>query len=145
PSTEVRSSNPARERPAEEVAHVARYYTRTHEWVTVSDDGVATVGITDFAQQQLGDVVFVELAGTGKLLEAGDGFGTIESVKSASDLISPVAGTIVDVNGDLGGSPEVVNEDPYERGWLIKVKLNGDLSTSLLDEQAYKAETEAQE
>jgi glycine cleavage system H protein len=123
---------------------VARYYTRTHEWVTVDDDGIATVGITDFAQEQLGDVVFVELPPKGKLLEAGDGFGTIESVKSASDLVSPVAGTVVEVNETLAGGPEVVNEDPFGRGWLIKVKLNGDLGGGLLDEQGYRAEVEAQ-
>jgi len=124
---------------------VARYYTRTHEWVTVGDDDVATVGITDYAQEQLGDVVFVELPQTGKLLESGDGFGTIESVKSASDLFSPVAGSVVEVNESLADTPEAVNEDPYGRGWLVKIKLNGDLSGGLLDEQGYKAEIEAQQ
>lgn len=124
---------------------MARYYTRTHEWVSVGDDGVATVGITDYAQEQLGDVVFVELPQTGKLLESGDGFGTIESVKSASDLFSPVAGSVLEVNQTLADSPEVVNEDPFGRGWLIKVKLNGDLGGGLLDEQGYRAEIEAQQ
>ena len=124
---------------------MARYYTRTHEWVTVGDDDVATVGITDYAQEQLGDVVFVELPATGRLLESGDGFGTIESVKSASDLISPVAGSVVEVNESLADTPEAVNEDPYGRGWLVKIKLNGDLSGGLLDEQGYKAEIEAQQ
>ena len=124
---------------------MARYYTRTHEWVTVGDDDVATVGITDYAQEQLGDVVFVELPQTGKLLESGDGFGTIESVKSASDLFSPVAGSVVEVNETLADTPEAVNEDPYGRGWLVKIKLNGDLSGGLLDEQGYKAEIEAQQ
>lgn len=124
---------------------MARYYTRTHEWVAVGDDGIATVGITDYAQEQLGDVVFVELPPKGKLLEAGEGFGTIESVKSASDLFSPVAGSVLDVNDILGDSPEAVNEDPFGRGWLIKVKLNGDLGAGLLDEQGYRAEVEAQQ
>ena len=124
---------------------MARYYTRTHEWVTVGDDDVATVGITDYAQEQLGDVVFVELPQTGKLLKSGDGFGTIESVKSASDLFSPVAGSVVEVNETLADTPEAVNEDPYGRGWLVKIKLNGDLSGGLLDEQGYKAEIEAQQ
>jgi glycine cleavage system H protein len=124
---------------------VTRYYTRTHEWVTVDDDGIATVGITDYAQEQLGDVVFVELPQKGRLLESGDGFGSIESVKSASDLFSPVAGNVVEVNENLADSPEVVNEDPFGRGWLIKIKLNGDLSGGLLDEQGYRAEIEAQQ
>ncbi len=123
---------------------MARYYTRTHEWVTVGDDGIATVGITDYAQEQLGDVVFVELPQQGKLLEAGDGFGTIESVKSASDLFSPVAGSVLEVNQTLADRPETVNEDPFGRGWLIKVKLNGDLGAGLLDEQGYRSEVEAQ-
>lgn len=124
---------------------MARYYTRTHEWVTVGDDGVATVGITDYAQEQLGDVVFVELPQQGRLLESGEGFGTIESVKSASDLFSPVAGSVLEVNSNLSDSPEAVNEDPYGRGWLVKIKLNGDLSGGLLDELGYQAEIEAQQ
>ena len=124
---------------------MARYYTRTHEWVTVGDDGIATIGITDYAQEQLGDVVFVELPQKGKLLEAGEGFGTIESVKSASDLFSPVAGSVLEVNDTLSDSPEAVNEDPFGRGWLIKVTLNGDLGAGLLDEQGYRSEVEAQQ
>lgn len=120
-----------------------RYYTETHEWVTV-DDGVATVGITDFAQAQLGDVVFLELPRVGKLLEAGDSFGVVESVKAASDLYSPIAGSVVEVNESLNTSPEQVNQDPYGEGWLIRVKLNGDVGESLLDEAGYKAMTEGQ-
>lgn len=120
-----------------------RYYTETHEWVTV-DDGVATVGITDFAQAQLGDVVFLELPRVGKLLEAGDSFGVVESVKAASDLYSPVAGSVVEVNESLNSSPEQVNQDPYGEGWLIRVRLNGDVGESLLDEAGYKAMTEGQ-
>jgi glycine cleavage system H protein len=120
-----------------------RYYTETHEWVTV-DDGVATIGITDFAQAQLGDVVFLELPRVGKLLEAGDSFGVIESVKAASDLYSPVAGAVTEVNESLNASPEQVNGDPYGAGWLIRVRLNGDVGEGLLDEAAYRALTEGQ-
>jgi glycine cleavage system H protein len=120
-----------------------RYYTETHEWVAV-DDSVATIGITDFAQAQLGDVVFLELPRVGKLLEAGDSFGVVESVKAASDLYSPVAGTVLEVNESLNSNPERVNEDPYGSGWLIRVELNGDLSQGLLDEAGYKALAEGQ-
>jgi glycine cleavage system H protein len=120
-----------------------RYYTETHEWVTL-DDEVATIGITDFAQGQLGDVVFLELPSIGRALEAGDTIGVIESVKAASDLYSPVAGSVVEVNESLHDSPENVNQDPYGAGWLIKLRLNGDLSQGLLDEAGYKALTEGQ-
>lgn len=120
---------------------VERYYTETHEWVTV-DDSLATIGITDYAQAQLGDVVFLELPRVGKLLEAGDSFGVVESVKAASDLYSPVAGTVAEVNEVLNASPELVNRDPYGEGWLIKVNLNGDLGQGLLDEAGYRSLTE---
>lgn len=120
-----------------------RYYTETHEWVTVQDS-LATLGITDYAQAQLGDVVFLELPRVGKLLEAGDSFGVVESVKAASDLYSPVAGTVSEVNESLNVTPELVNRDPYGEGWLIKVHLNGDLGEGLLDEMGYKALTEGQ-
>ena len=120
---------------------VDRYYTETHEWVTV-DDSLATIGITDYAQAQLGDVVFLELPRVGKLLEAGDSFGVVESVKAASDLYSPVAGTVAEVNEVLNASPELVNRDPYGEGWLIKVNLNGDLGQGLLDEAGYRSLTE---
>lgn len=120
-----------------------RYYTETHEWITV-EDNVATIGITDYAQAQLGDVVFLELPRVGKLVEAGDTFGVVESVKAASDLYSPVAGTVAEVNETLNSEPELVNRDPFGSGWLIKVKLNGDLGEGLLDEAGYKALTEGQ-
>jgi len=120
-----------------------RYYTETHEWVTV-DDSVATIGITDYAQAQLGDVVFLELPRVGKLLEAGDSFGVIESVKAASDLYSPVAGTVTEVNESLNANPELVNRDPFGEGWLIKVNLNGDLGQGLLDDAGYRSLTEGQ-
>ena len=115
-----------------------RWYTESHEWVTLDGD-TATVGITDYAQAQLGDVVYVELPPEGKLLEAGDGFGVIESVKAASDLYSPVAGTVIEVNPALADSPELVNADPLGRGWMIKVRLNRDLSGGLLDEAGYQS------
>jgi glycine cleavage system H protein len=118
-----------------------RYYTETHEWVTV-DDGIATVGITDYAQAQLGDVVFLELPPIGRELEAGDTVGVIESVKAASDLYSPVAGSVVEVNERLSDSPETVNKDPYGAGWMIKVRLNGDLGEGLLDEAGYQSLTD---
>jgi glycine cleavage system H protein len=120
-----------------------RYYTETHEWVEADDD-VATIGITDFAQSQLGDVVFLELPSVGRMLESGDSFGVVESVKAASDLYSPVAGSVVEVNETLNDAPETVNRDPYGAGWLIKVRLNGDLGEGLLDEAGYKAVTEGQ-
>jgi glycine cleavage system H protein len=120
-----------------------RYYTETHEWVQVDGD-VATIGITDFAQSQLGDVVFLELPSVGRMLEAGDSFGVVESVKAASDLYSPVAGAVVEVNEALSDTPETVNREPFEGGWLIKVRLNGDLGEGMLDEAGYKAVTEAQ-
>jgi glycine cleavage system H protein len=120
-----------------------RYYTETHEWVEVDGD-VATIGVTDFAQSQLGDVVFLELPSVGRLLESGDSFGVVESVKAASDLYSPVAGTVVEVNESLSENPETVNRDPYRAGWLIKVRLNGDLGEGLLDESGYKALTEGE-
>ena len=120
-----------------------RYYTETHEWVAV-DDSVATIGITDYAQAQLGDVVFLELPRVGKLLEAGDTFGVVESVKAASDLYSPVAGAVLEVNESLNTNPEQVNDDPYGAGWLIRVQLNGDLGQGLLDEAGCKALSEGQ-
>jgi glycine cleavage system H protein len=120
-----------------------RYYTESHEWVQADGD-VATVGITDFAQSQLGDVVFLELPSVGRMLEAGDSFGVVESVKAASDLYSPVSGSVIEVNQALADRPEIVNREPYEGGWLMKVRLNGDLSEGLLDEAGYKALTEGQ-
>ena len=114
-----------------------RRYTETHEWVDVAD-GVATIGITDFAQSQLGDVVFLELPRQGRKLTAGEAFGVIESVKAASDLYAPVAGTVVEVNDRLAASPELVNKDPLGEGWLIKLQAEGGLPESLLDEAAYQ-------
>ena len=119
-----------------------RQYTKTHEWVTV-DGKTVTMGITDFAQSQLGDVVFLELPSPGRKLAARESFGVIESVKAASDLYSPVAGRVTEVNEKLTAKPELINTDPYGDGWIMKVDLAGELPADLLDEAAYKAVTEA--
>jgi len=119
-----------------------RRYTKSHEWLTV-DGKTATVGITDFAQSQLGDVVFMELPAPGRKLDVGETFGVVESVKAASDLYSPVAGRIAAVNEKLASHPELVNTDPYGDGWILKVELSGGLPSDLLDEAAYKKVAEA--
>lgn len=119
-----------------------RRYSETHEWVSV-EGGTATVGITDFAQAQLGDVVFLELPRKGQRLTAGESFGVVESVKAASDLYSPVTGTVSGVNEKLEASPELVNSDPTGDGWLLKVEIEGDLPATLLDEDGYRSLTEA--
>lgn len=119
-----------------------RRYTKTHEWITVDGKSV-TVGITDFAQSQLGDVVFVELPSSGRKLEAGEAFGVIESVKAASDLYSPVPGRVAAINDKLAAKPELVNSEPYGDGWLVKLELAGELPKDLLDEEAYKKVVEA--
>ena len=119
-----------------------RRYTKTHEWITV-DGKTVTVGITDFAQSQLGDVVFLELPSTGRKLAARESFGVVESVKAASDLYSPVAGKVTAVNDKLLTTPELVNSDPFGDGWILKLELTGDLPSDLLDEAAYKKVTEA--
>jgi glycine cleavage system H protein len=119
-----------------------RRYTKSHEWLTV-DGKTATIGITDFAQSQLGDVVFMELPAAGRKLDVGETFGVVESVKAASDLYSPVAGRITAVNEKLAAHPELVNTDPYGDGWILKVELSGDLPSDLLDEAAYKKVAEA--
>jgi glycine cleavage system H protein len=119
-----------------------RRYTKTHEWVTV-DGKQATIGITDFAQSQLGDVVFLELPSVGRKLGERETFGVIESVKAASDLYAPVAGRIAQVNEKLSAKPELINSDPYGEGWILKLELAGDAPSDLLDEQEYKKLTEA--
>jgi len=120
-----------------------RLYTKSHEWLTVDGKSV-TVGITDFAQSQLGDVVFLELPKAGRKLDAGETFGVVESVKAASDLYSPVSGRVSAVNEQLAGKPELINSDPYGDGWILKLELAGDLPTDLMDEAAYKKSTESQ-
>jgi glycine cleavage system H protein len=119
-----------------------RRYTKTHEWVE-ADGKHATIGITDYAQSQLGDVVFLELPKTGRKLAVGETFGVVESVKAASDLFSPVAGRISEVNEKLAAKPELINSDPFGEGWILKLELTGDLPQDLLDEDAYKKVTEA--
>ncbi|MGH7915912.1 MAG: glycine cleavage system protein GcvH [Candidatus Binataceae bacterium] len=98
-------------------------YSKEHEWVA-TEDSVATIGITDHAQEQLGEIVYIELPSIGEKVSKDDPFGVVESVKAVSDIYAPVSGTVVEVNEDLPESPEVVNEDPYGDGWLIKVKIN---------------------
>ncbi len=121
-----------------------RRYSKTHEWVAV-DGKHATIGITDFAQSQLGDVVFLELPSAGRKVAAREAFGVVESVKAASDLYSPVAGRISAVNDKLASKPELINSDPYGEGWILKLELAGDLPGDLLDEAEYKKLTEATE
>ena len=113
-------------------------YTNEHEWVRVEGD-IAVVGITDYAQGELGDVVFVELPALGTAIKQADAFGTIEAVKAVSDLFAPVSGEVVEINPLLTDAPETVNKDPYGEGWMVKVRLSsaGELA-SLLKADAYK-------
>ena len=119
-----------------------RKYSKDHEWAIVGVDGIARVGISDFAQDQLGDVVFVELPDAGTQLAQFQKMGEIESVKAVSDLMCPIGGEVVEVNSDVVNKPELLNEDPYEQGWLVKVRVS-DLSDvdSLLDAAAYETLT----
>ena len=119
-----------------------RRYTKSHEWLTVEGKSV-TVGITDFAQAQLGDVVFLELPSPGRKLDAGESFGVVESVKAASDLYAPMAGRVTAVNDKLTAHPELVNTDPYGEGWIVKLELSGAPPSDLLDEAEYKKIAEA--
>jgi len=113
-------------------------YTKDHEWLLVDGD-TGTVGITDYAQGELGDVVFVELPAVGRTVNQHETFGTIEAVKAVSDLFAPVAGAIVEVNKDIEKTPELVNKDPYGKGWMVKVKLaNPNDVASLLSAAAYR-------
>ena len=112
-------------------------YSREHEWIRIEGEE-ATVGVTDFAQEELGDVVYVECASVGTVLDFMDVLGTVESVKSVSDLFSPIAGEVVAVNDGLEANPELVNEDCYGAGWIIRLQLDADVDTSsLLDASAY--------
>mgnify|MGYP001268161492 FL=1 len=114
-------------------------YAASHEWVLDNQDGTVTVGITDHAQEALGDVVFVELPEVGQALNKGKEFGVIESVKAASDLYSPVDGEVVEVNEALEDAPETVNDAPYEGGWIMKVRVTDQALEGLLDADAYQA------
>jgi glycine cleavage system H protein len=115
-----------------------RKFAESHEWIEASADGIGTVGISNFAQEALGDIVFVELPAAGRTVAAGDQVAVVESVKSVSDIYSPVSGEIVAVNGDLTGAPETINAAAESKGWLFKIKLSNptELNT-LLDPAAY--------
>jgi len=114
-------------------------YTKDHEWVKL-EGNIATIGITDFAQRELGDIVYIDVTTIGKSLEAGDVFGTVEAVKTVSDLFLPVGGTISELNPALANSPESVNADPYGEGWMVKMVVNNPLDVdALLDVNAYEA------
>jgi len=113
-------------------------YTKDHEWIKVEGD-TATVGVTDFAQHELGDIVFVDINTVGKPLTANEIFGTVEAVKTVSDLYLPVSGTITEVNSELEANPENVNSDPYGKGWMVKMTLDNPADADgLLDAAAYK-------
>lgn len=115
-------------------------YTKDHEWVRVEGD-TATVGVTDYAQSELGDIVYVEIETEGEALDQEEVFGTVEAVKTVSDLFMPVAGEVIAVNEKLADQPELVNSDPYGEGWMIKVKLSDASQVDgLMDADAYKAE-----
>lgn len=114
------------------------HYTKDHEWIKISGDE-ALVGITDFAQNELGDIVYVEIETTGETLSQGDVFGTVEAVKTVSDLFMPISGEVIEVNETLQNAPETVNDDPYEKGWMVKLKVtNPDELGSLLSADQYK-------
>ena len=114
-------------------------YTKDHEWIKIEGD-VATVGITEFAQRELGDIVFVDIDTVGKALQTNDVFGTVEAVKTVSDLFLPLSGTITEFNSSLDTAPEAVNQDPYGAGWMVKMTIaNQDDVANLLDAAGYKA------
>ncbi|HXN52342.1 MAG TPA: glycine cleavage system protein GcvH [Candidatus Acidoferrum sp.] len=122
------------------MAYPANYrYTNQHEWVDVKGD-VATIGITDYAQHELGDVVFVELPKPGAKITVGKSFGTVESVKAVSDIYAPVSGEVVEANADLQNAPEKINSDPHDAAWLVRVRLGNPAELkSLMDAAAYEA------
>ncbi|MDH3708331.1 MAG: glycine cleavage system protein GcvH [Cyclobacteriaceae bacterium] len=114
-------------------------YTKDHEWVLLSDDNTtATIGITDFAQQELGDIVYLEIETEGEEINEGDMFGTVEAVKTVSDLFMPLTGLVNEVNAALVDAPELVNDDPYGEGWMIKITLSDQDTTELLSAEDYK-------
>ena len=111
-------------------------YTKDHEWVKIEGD-IATIGITEFAQKELGDIVYVEVETIGETIKAGEVFGTVEAVKTVSDLFMPLTGEILEFNSELEAAPESVNDSPYETGWMVKVKILGDLPSDLLSASEY--------
>lgn len=119
-------------------------YADSHEWSLLGNDGVVTVGITDFAQTSLGDVVFVELPEVGRQVKQKEQIAVVESVKAASDIYAPVSGTVVAINEVLADAPETINESPYDKGWFFKIKAsNTDELNSLMDASAYDASCQA--
>ncbi len=113
-------------------------YSATHEWARI-EGGIATIGITDFAQGELGDIVFVEMPAIGSKVEMAKPFGTVEAVKAVSDLNAPLSGEVAEINGELEGTPDLVNKDAYGKGWMVKVKLsNPGESAKLMDAEAYE-------
>lgn len=113
-------------------------YAESHEWTLDNGDGTVTVGITEFAQEALGDVVFIEMPDVGTGLDAGDTFGVVESVKAASDLYAPVTGEVIEVNSDLEDEPEIINTSPFEDGWIMKIKMEDSSELdNLLDAAGY--------
>jgi glycine cleavage system H protein len=114
-------------------------YTKDHEWIRLEGD-VATIGITDFAQHELGDIVYVEIESVGKELNAGEVFGTVEAVKTVSDLYLPVSGSVTEINPKLNANPELVNTDPYGEGWMVKMKVGSTADVeALMDAAAYQS------
>jgi len=118
-------------------------YTKDHEWIKIEED-IATVGITDFAQSELGDIVYIDVETLDETIEANEVFGTVEAVKTVSDLFMPITGEIIELNENLDDEPELVNSDPYGEGWMIKIKIS-DIETinDLLDAESYQALIEA--
>lgn len=114
-------------------------YTLNHEYLKPLGDGTAIMGITSYAQEALGDVVFVELPEIGGSFDAGDEIGTVESVKTVSEYFMPTNGDVAEINTELEAHPEYVNEDPYGKGWFVKIKINGEINADLLDAAAYEA------
>jgi glycine cleavage system H protein len=112
-------------------------YTKDHEWIRIEGD-TAYVGITDFAQKELGDIVYLDIPTVGESLKAGDVFGTVEAVKTVSDLFLPVGGEILEFNKELDSSPDLVNKDPYGKGWIVKIRITNDSEGTLLGAEEYK-------
>ncbi len=123
-------------------------YTKEHEWARLEEDGIVAVGITDYAQESLGEVVFVELIDAGAQVSQGEAFGVVESTKAVSDLYAPVSGTVVEVNDTLIDSPGLINEDPYEDGWMIRIEMRDrrelDKCMSAAEYRAFVEEQEAE-
>ncbi|MBE36795.1 MAG: glycine cleavage system protein H [Opitutaceae bacterium] len=116
-------------------------YAKSHEWLILESDGTAVIGISDYAQSSLGDITYVQVPGVGEELTAGGPLGVVESVKAASDIYAPIGGTVIEVNADLDVTPEKVNQEPYEGGWLVKIKVSDPTEAeALLDASAYEQE-----